>query len=247
MKESKPTSKELLGIYKEHAGTEEYASYFVNKYFEIYNDAKDEPGYLMEGEELSVAVMEDTIEIYLEKFLKLIENGHSPDWSDLLAGNSEMEELALGETYKSFKEKDAEESKKQLAIYCVSIGKDDPLFIEYFIQLFDEMEYYDAVENSDNYVKAYRKQISAGKSEVFARAYAESSSTGEDSELYCYAQADSFEKAILEARSEKYALAYSYKYAEMIANTYSNYTDKEEDILFDDEHQKILEEVSHIE
>jgi hypothetical protein len=247
MKTSKHTSKELLDIYREKAGTEKHASYFVNKYFEIYKNVKDEPGYLMEGEELSVAVLEDTIGIYLEKFLKLIENGHSPDWSDLLAGNSEMKELALEETYKITKDKDTEEANKQLEVYCTSIGKDAPLFIEYFIQLFEEGEYYDAVKATDNYVKAYRKQISAGKSEVFASTYAESSSTDFYTELYCYAQADAYEKAIEQGKSENYALLYSEKYGEMIANKYSNYSDKDEDILYDLDHQKILEEVSHIE
>ena len=242
----KHTDKELLDFYIDHSGTEEHASYFLNKYSVIYQDIMNDPDYLEEGEVLHTEALNHTNEFYLKKFLELIKNGHSPDWANLRSSNSEMEEGALGETYNSFKGKDSEEAKKQLEIYCTSVGKDDPIFIQYFIQLFNEGEYYDAVVNSDNYVKAYKKQIAAGKSDVFARTYAESSSTGEYSELFCYAHADAYEKAILEGRSEKYAAVYSYKYAEMIANTYSNYSDKEEDILYEEDHQKILEEVSHL-
>ncbi len=242
----KHTDKELLDFYRERSGTEEHASYFVNKYAVIYRDIMNDPDYLEEGEELHVEALNHTNEFYLKKFLGLIKIGHSPDWANLLAGNSEMEEIALGETFKTSKEIDAEEAKKQLKIFCISIGKEDPLFIEYFIQLFNEGEYDNAVENSDNYVRAYKKQIAAGKSEVFARAYAEEASTDEFSDLGCYAYADAFEKAILDGKSEKYALVYSNKYAEMIANKYSNYSEREEDILYDEEHQKILEGVAHL-
>lgn len=242
----KHSDKELLDFYRERSGTEEHASYFVNKYAVIYQDIMNDPDYLEEGEELHTEALNHTNEFYLKKFLELIKNGHSPEWSNLVVINSEMEEGALGETYKSFKKEDAEEAKKQLEIYCTSIGKIDQLFVKYFIQLFDEGEYYDAVKNSDNYLKAYMKQIAAGKSEVFARAYAREASTDEFSDLGCYAYADAFEKVILDGKSEKYALVYSNKFAEMIANKYSNYSEREEDILYDEDHQKILEEVSHL-
>lgn len=246
MKSIKHTNKELLEFYRDSAGTDEHAYYFINKYAEIYQDIKNDPDYLEDGEELHTEALNHTKEFYLKKFLHLIKTGHSPDWANLLAGNSETEEDALGETYKAFKEKNVVEAKKQLEIYCTSINREDPLFIEYFIQLLEEGEYYDAVENSDNYVKAYKKQISAGKSEVFARTYAEAASTGDYTNSYCYAHADAYEKAILQGKSEKYALVYSYKYAEMIANKYPNYSNKEEDILYNEDHQKILEEVSQI-
>ena len=247
MSNSKHSDEELKKIFQREAGTTENSEYFINKYHETYTNVEDDEGFLEEGEILKDAVLKYYIEFYLQKFLELIQNGHCLEWADALAEHIESEEeRTIGETYLKLKKKDPDLAKEQLEVYCKSLGKGDPLFIEYYIYLLDEHEPYDAVEYSENYVKAYRKKIAEGKSEIFAQAYAETKSTDSYTDFYCHIRAESYERAINDGKSENYAWIYSDKYGEMIVNHYDSSSEIEKDEYFDILHQKVLDEVCDI-
>lgn len=241
------SDEDLKKIYLKESGTEEHSEYFIRKYHEIYTDVEDDESFLEDGEILKDAVLKYSIEFYLKKFLELIQNGHCLEWADALAEHIESEEeRTIGETYLKLKKNDPELAKEQLEVYCKSLGKDDPLFVEYYIYLLDEHEPYDAVKYSGNYVKAYREKIAEGKSETFSKAYADIMSIEEYSKDWCFVQAEAFERAITEGRSQLYAGVYSEKYVQMIFNNYNSYFKVEKDDYYDYLHQKVLDEVGDI-
>ncbi|WP_282017702.1 hypothetical protein [Salegentibacter mishustinae] len=246
MSKIKHSDEELKKIFKNKSKSEQHVQYFVKKYKEVYVDVEDGDGFLEEGEILKDAVLKYTLEFYLDKVLSLTKNGHTPEWADHNADHLESEEVAVGEAYMKLKKQDPIAAKKQIGIYCKSLGKNDPLFTEYYTYLLDEHEPYDAVEYSENYVKAYRKKITEGKSEIFAKAYAETKSTDRYTDFYCTIRAESYEDAINDGKSENYAWIYSDKYGQMIVNHYSSSSEIENDEYYDYLHQKVLDEVCNI-
>lgn len=246
MSDLKHSDEELKKIFLKETGTKKHSEYFIKKYYEIYKDVEDDDGFLEEGEILKDAVLAHTIEFYLNKFELLIQAGHNPEWANQVADHSESDEVAVGEAYLNLKKQDLEKARKQLEIYCRSLGKSDPLFLEYYTYLLDEHEPHDAVEYSENYVRAYRKKIVEGKSEIFAKVYAEFMSYNDRSKNWCHVQAEAYERAINEGKSDNYAFVYSEKYVQMIFNNYGSPPAIEKDEYYEYLHQKVLDEVGDL-
>lgn len=230
------SDQELKAVYRERAGNDKHSELFLQKYHEIFDAAEQEPGYFDDGEEDELPkdmVLWHSTNIFLDKFLPLIENGHDPFWATMVADNIENEDLALGQTYESFKKRDIGRAKEQLIIFCKAKGEDDAIMHQYFIDLFEEQEYYDAFEHAERFARAYSSQIEKGRSELFARTYGELSSTSENLEIYCFVAADMYEKKLSEGWEEYEAHKYATEYAQMIANNYHDVSDIDKDPDFD--------------
>lgn len=219
------TDHELLAIYKVRTGREVYSNHFIKKYHQIFNDAEEDPTYFEEGKVPKDMVLWHSTNIFLDKFIELVDQGHDPFWATLIADNSESDDLALGETYEAFNKSDQSFAEKQLIVFCKARGEDDEVFHKYFIDQFKEREYYDAFLYTKNFYKGYKKQIDAGRSELFARTYGEASSTSEFREIYCFVFAEKYELKLEEGWSEIKAYEYANDYGQMIANNYRRYSD----------------------
>ncbi len=191
----------------------------------------------------------------LSKFIKMTElkekydnemsKGHSEQWSKLYANNIEKHQHAFNQTYKTIYETSPEQAFKELEIHCKAMGADE-LYTKHFISLMA----LDPLSNPDKqaaiYSKTYKEQIEKGKSEIFAHHYSDLMGTESDSEIYCFAEATEYEKAIGSSFSEKYAEAFAMQIAEYIANHYSNYNEAINDVLYKMEKQKIEKELIHL-
>ena len=87
----------------------------------------------------------------------------------------------------------AEEKERELDIHTNSLS-DDPLFRERYKELFKE-PIEDPLRDAEQYVKVYRNLISKGKSDIYARAYAEAVNF-DYQECFCDIYARAYELAI---------------------------------------------------
>lgn len=238
---NKHTEAELIVIYEQHYGNTQHASFFLKHYEAVYNDVINEPGFLRTGEVLKDQVVTYTVEFYLEKFISCLKSGHNEIWSHKIAESMSSYDDTIMDAYNAVKEIDANQAKKELIVYSKSIGRTDILFQEYFTFLIEEGDVYSgAVKMAIDYCNSYKKQIDAGRSHLFAHQYADYFAEEKFTEIYCYARADAYEKAILQKKSKKYADVYAEMYGEYVANNYSKIKDIEKDPDFGFYHDEIM-------
>lgn len=107
---------------------------------------------------------------YIAYYVEEIEKGHSDKWAASIADNRGVENEfdTVEEAYNSIENED--EREKELDIYINSLSE-DPIFRERYKSLFHDKDFY-SHEKADEYCENYYRCIKAGKSTIYAHAFA---------------------------------------------------------------------------
>lgn len=127
---------------------------------------------------------------FMKYYVPEKEKGHCDTWADTYARNRccRIEEyISYREAYDAIEEK--EHPEKELDIHVASMST-DPLFRERYEYKFlcSKIEC-DPKEAAENYCNDYRRMIALGKSEIYARAYADYHDECKEEFSVIYAQA----------------------------------------------------------
>ena len=207
---------------------------FDEKYFPVYEEKlkfaynelqEEEPDDDETTEEENnvrrgIRITNDYISFYVEEF----EKGHSERWAATFADTrcSEFNELYwVQEAYDSIDDNDQKE--KDLDIHINSLS-DDIIFRERYKSLFHDKDFFPQ-EKAAEYCEIYHRCIKAGKSALYAHAFANEVNNyihSEDgySELYVDIHAEAVEQAIEHGMDEDRAYCFGLCCAETYANGY---------------------------
>lgn len=107
---------------------------------------------------------------YIAYYVKEIEKGHGDKWASSIADNrcEEHEFYIIEEAYNSIEDK--EQREQELDIHANSLS-DDPIFRDRYKSLFHDGEFY-AHEKAEEYCEIYHRCIKAGKTALYAHAFA---------------------------------------------------------------------------
>ncbi len=167
------------------------------------------------------------VDDYMKLFLVEREKGMSIEWSKTYAHGilQNEQEHVLAYAYDAIREIDREKAIADLRRYATLIGRDED-FIRHVVFLLDvdaPTHTPSVEEQAIKFSEIYKKQISSGKSELFANHYADLLAYGENSEFCCFVEASEYEKAILAGYSESGARAFADEMSEYIVNQFHNY------------------------
>ena len=169
---------------------------------------KDDPDYEDTPEEESNAICSlELTDEYIAIYVKEIERGHCPQWSDVYAKNSVLGESEYWIARLAYDAVGEADKGKELEIHAKSING-DPVFIERYRYLFKEGDC-DAREMAEDYCHAYHQCIEDGKSEIYSRTYAEMVNEGYHEE-FCDIHAEAYELAIKHGMNEDDAYMFGY-------------------------------------
>lgn len=150
-----------------------------NKYFDKFKEvversySEQQRDYPNDDEDESNADVSIRFSIeFMKYYVPEKEKGHCDTWADTYARNrccQIVEYISYREAYDAIVEK--EDREKELDIHVASMS-DAPLFRKRYKYLFTEI-IGDPKEAAENYCNDYRRMIALGKSEIYARAYAD--------------------------------------------------------------------------
>jgi hypothetical protein len=236
----KHTKEELENIYLKLKGDLIGFQFFIDSYETEYpNTLKEVPAVADVAEE----TLNFTIEFYLKDFFKYLNEGHSPIYAHIRSKNGEeSESVAINEAYCVVKKLDSMLAEIELITHCKNKGWTEPRQVNYFIQLVkDDVD--NAGEKTVIYFENYKKQICKGKSTLYAHLFADNFAC-EYSECYCDAYAYLFEKALNENKSIDFIIKYADQLAEVFTNLYYKFEDALKDIdLFNYYHNQIIDRI----
>lgn len=154
------------------------------------------------------------IPVYIDQRKK----GQSHEWSAAFANEYYMGSDNIRYVDTMFREMEYqikdEEFLKELKLYLQHVS-DDPIFIERYSYLYQESAD-DIFEKAREFAYSYHNCINKGKSETYARAYADASE--HLAPEYCEIYAEIYEKALIAGATEDEA----YNLADTIADNYVN-------------------------
>lgn len=239
-KRNRHTEEELIVIFNQENIDKKHLSLFLSYYKicfdELYEDWKDEDfeaGDSVQASALFVA------KIRIKTFAEQIAKGHGEEWAQIIVNNSEEGERAIYFAYQDLMITNSELAKKELLIYCKSLGG-DKYFEKHYLYLFeivDEIE--GRIEKAKEYSKLFKEQIANGKSEVYAHEYSDLISEGDFHKIYCEEYAYAYDKAINEGKSEQYAREFAEKYGEALVDIKRRYGISEDEELIDHAIEKV--------
>jgi hypothetical protein len=229
----KHTREELVSAYAEVKGDAEFVDYFIVQYNQAFDDYignEDEEGTPAER------ALHFCFEFYMPVFLEQLHKGHSAKWAHEFAFSCEEEDSIIYNTYHDIKKIDPLWAQNELIIHCKSLGITDPMQVNYYINLIDVGVLSEkAVQRSKNYIDTFNKELLKGKSFLYAQVYANEKAAGLYSEIYCRAYAWAFEETVLKSKSESFRNIFTYDFAEIIAENYSDLEQamNDDDFYFD--------------
>ena len=160
---------------------------------------------------------------YIAYYVEEIEKGHGDTWAASIAENRDIEDETdvVKDAYDSIEDK--EKREKELDIYINSLSE-DPIFRERYKSLFHDKDFFPQ-EKAAEYCEIYHRCIKAGKSALYAHAFANEVNNYihlEDgySELYVDIHAEAVEQAIEHGMDEDRAYCFGLCCAETYANGY---------------------------
>jgi hypothetical protein len=177
-KRNRHSDDELIIIFNQENINKKYLSLFLSYYVicfnELFEDWKDwndedfEDGDSVQASALFVAKMR--VKIFAEQIAK----GHGEEWAQIIVNNSEEGERAIYFAYQDLMKINSELAKKELLIYCKSLGG-DKYFEKYYIYLFEiSCEINDRIEKARTYSRIFNEQLTDGKPKEYAHDYADS-------------------------------------------------------------------------
>ena len=235
--------QELTKIARTQNIHTKYHALFITKYANYFKDVitdfNDYPEEDLEEDGLRERALYISLE-YMPVFIAEIEKGHSNTWADLIADSVESKDVAFQNAYTTIKKDDIKQAYKELIVHCKAVGG-DALYQKQFIYLMENGGGYDKPNQSAAiYSEAYKKQISLGRSEVFAHEYADLMSMRQYSEIGCYSQAQAYDEALKQGKSKEYATLYAEKFSNFVANNFNSIAQIEDNEDFDFGHDEII-------
>jgi hypothetical protein len=239
-KRNRHTEEELIVIFNQENIDKKYLSIFLSNYKicfdELYEDWKDEDfeaGDSVQASALLFAKMR--VKTYTEQLAK----GHGEEWAHIIANTQAEGEIAIYLAYQDLMITNSELAKKELLIYCKSLGG-DKYFEKHYIYLFEIVDEINGrIDKAKEYSKLFKEQIAKGKSEVYAHEYSDLISEGDFHKIYCEEYAYAYDKAINEGKSERYAREFAEKYGEALVDIKRRYGISEDEELIDHAIEKV--------
>lgn len=175
------------------------------------------------------------VDDYMKLFLVEREKGMSVEWAKTYAHGilQNEREHALAYAFEAIKKVDREQAITDLRRYAALNGRDED-FIRHFVFLLDvdiPTLVPSVEEQAIEYSEIYKKQINAGKSDLFANYYAYLLAYDENSEFSCFVEASEYENALLAGYTESGARAFADEMSEYIVNHFHNYEKSFGDLL----------------
>ena len=237
-KRNRHTDEELIVIFNQEKIDKKHLSLFLSYYkicfdelFEDYKDWNDEDFEADDSVQSSALFV---AKMRIKNYAEQIAKGHGEEWAQIIVNNSEEGEIAIYLAYKDLMITNSELAKKELLIYCKSLGG-DKYFEKHYIYLFEIVDEIDGrIEKAKEYSKLFKEQIAKGKSEVYAHEYSDLISEGEFHKIYCEEYAYAYDKAINEGKSVRYAREFAEKYGDALVDIKRRYgiSEDEEQIDF---------------
>lgn len=234
-KKWRPSEVELIEIFNKQNIDQKYQTKFVDYYNycfdDMYSDYEDwENSDWEEDESLHKSAMNVT-GMYFDTYLECIANGHGEEWSHALAHTAEDGESAIYYTHEEVYKIDEELADKEVRIYAKSLGGDE-YFIKYFAHLFEIGSITDdKTEKAEKYSHIYKREITNGKTEIYADKYAYLMAAGEYNPIFCEDYAIAFDNTISNGRDEEYAEIYADQYASNLIDIKARHFDPDQDSI----------------
>ena len=222
---------------------DKYYPYYETELKRRFYDHRKEFPYVEDEDEDERAIDEEEInaiiecsDIYIRSYAIEREKGHCHQWADSIAKSNVSDENEYWTIHNAYDEiEDEAEKEKELGIHANALNP-DPFFKEIYVYLFKEQD--PAPQKSaEEYIRLYRECISNGKSEIYAKCYAqrivECGISEEFSELY----ASKYEECINKGRSEIVAKLIAWEYE----NLYEEYWPEDDNILGIEGHKGYME------
>ena len=162
-------------------------------------------------------------DIYIAFYVEEIEKGHSESWASSYADNKvsgEKEFYIVEDAYNSVEDNDQKE--KDLDIYISSLSSDDT-FRERYKSLFHDHDFYSQVKAAE-YCEIYHRCIKAGKSAIYAHAFANEANNYFDergthyNEHFVDIHAEAVEQAIEHGMDDNQAFSFGESCSDVCAN-----------------------------
>ncbi|MFC2176189.1 hypothetical protein ACFLR1_04395 [Bacteroidota bacterium] len=237
-KKTAHTETELVAIFNQNNIEEKFRSEFIAYYKhcfdELYGDMKNfKDDDFDEDDSIQASALMLTNE-YIERYLELIAQGHGEEWAHQVADSAENLERSTCYAFWSLRSTNLDLAKNELLIHCKTLGG-DTFFEKHYLFLVEGIQDPDQVKRKAKaYSEIFKREISMGKSEVYAHEYAVLMADGEYHEIYCKEFAFAYDKAINQNKSTDYAHLYADKYGDAVVNIKRRYEydDEEEAIDF---------------
>lgn len=226
------SNEELIKVYFQLKGDDEFANYFIEYYSTAFNDYSNEPD---EGEAPMEMALDLVVNTYFPIFLDQLKKGHSAKWAHEYAISSEEGDQLIYDTFQIIKKIDQLWAQNELIVHCKSFGITDPIQVNKFIFLMDGPYgegFIDGTQKAQLYFENFNKAIAKNKSVLYAHIYAEEQSTDEYRDSYCDASAWAFEQCVKFNKPESFRNSFVDMFSERIANQYSDFEEALNDEIF---------------
>ena len=220
------TDELIKGAFAKTGFDEKYFPLYKEEMIRRYNELQqgDTGEDETSEEERNVTYSICDANVYISYYVREIEKGHSEIWASKFA-----EELSLDDedeifcvfcTYSSIE--DEEQRERDLDIYVSSLSSDD-IFRERFKSLFHDHDFYPQ-EKAAEYCEIYHRCIKAGKSAIYAHAFANEANNYFDergthyNEHFVDVHAEAVEQAIEHGMDDDQAYSFGERCSDVCAN-----------------------------
>jgi hypothetical protein len=230
----KPNPKELIEIYIDLKGDDEYSEYAIAHYEQTFKDFESDNDYNNEDDLLNLHdyTLFHCLRLYVPSFLKIIRKGHSAKWADRMYYEYDNGDDPFITTYHHISKENPELALKEITLHCNLISKDE-IFQKYYLFLIENQCFKRTEERTIEYVQIYKEQIARGKSAVYAHEYCNLMSSGIYHNIFCEEYAYAYDKAINEGKSESYARKFAQEYGDALVDIKTRYGISEDEKLID--------------
>ena len=212
----KPNSKELIQIYVDLKGDDEYSEYALIYYEATFKDFQSDGDYNNDDLlSLHEHILFHCLRIYLPYFLKIIRKGHSGEWADGIFNEKWNDGDPTIRTYYNFTKENPELAWREITHHCKSLSKDEVFQNYYLYMIENEFEADNIEERAFKYCEHYHNQINRGNSEIYADNFAKSIVRGFN-QSFSNAFAFSYERLLKKNISETYADSFSDLFGEFV-------------------------------
>ena len=170
------------------------------------------------------------VEEYISYVLIEVQKGFSIAWAKkyadyLVYEGEEKQEEATAIAFEAVSSQDEVLAQKDLLLYA-NLNNQDQYFVEYFIFLIGMKETIaqpSVINKATLYAQICNEQLASGKTEKFAKYYADLRAEQDLTELACWAEAMEFEHYTQQGKKEEVASRIAYEMSEYIANHCESY------------------------
>jgi len=234
------TEQERNQIFENEGLPLEYKELYHQRFEYEIQELIDEGGFTKE--EIRETAIYSSL-LFVKKYSEILSLGHSKLWAELYANDYTFLENHIetfDTAYQAMIDANATEARKTLEMDC-QINHRSKVYTQTFIRFMEQNRGYTESEKlSQSYEIEYNSQIVNHHSEIFAHKYAHCKTIGECTEVYAYAYAEAYEKAMLQNKSVEYAEIYADKYSKAMQKHFKTVTHFENEPKYHLIHTHIL-------